>query len=450
MSRRRFIFLALVSFLAYFVVMARLFYLQIIKGSFYKELSKRNYVRKRILYPQRGEILDRKGEKLAYDLPRYMLLLDHQKLQDEGNLKEVLENLKGLFGIQLDYESLKKKKAIEPVLLMELKTQEDIDKFYNYSYKLPGVFINIVPTRGYPYGEICAHVVGYVGYPTGKLLEKYRDRIGTQSLLGMYGLERAFDKDLLGWVGAEEVMVNAMGRVMGVIGNKEPKKGNTLILSLDIRIQQIAYEVFRDSGHKAGAVLILSAKTGEVLALLSYPSFDPNSISDLWLEYSQNELRPLFNRATHGKYPPASVIKPALGIALLEKGISPKEGVVCKGSFELGNRKFFCWNRAGHGWEDLHRAIRDSCDVYFYYYGYYKLGPREIEEYLRNFSYAEEIPFDLPLIKGFIPTPEWKRKVKKEPWYGGDTVNMSIGQGFMKSTLFEQTFMMMAIANDGV
>ncbi|MFN3870880.1 MAG: penicillin-binding protein 2 [Aquificaceae bacterium] len=450
MSRRRFIFLALVSFLAYFVVMARLFYLQIIKGSFYKELSKRNYVRKRILYPQRGEILDRRGEKLAYDLPRYMLLLDHQKLQDEGNLKEVLENLKGLFGIQLDYESLKKKKAIEPVLLMELKTQEDIDKFYNYSYKLPGVFINIVPTRGYPYGEICAHVVGYVGYPTGKLLEKYKDRIGTQSLLGMYGLERAFDKDLLGWVGAEEVMVNAIGRVMGVIGNKEPKKGNTLILSLDIRIQQIAYEVFRDSGHKAGAVLILSAKTGEVLALLSYPSFDPNSISDLWLEYSQNELRPLFNRATHGKYPPASVIKPALGIALLEKGISPKEGVVCKGSFELGNRKFFCWNRAGHGWEDLHRAIRDSCDVYFYYYGYYKLGPREIEKYLRNFSYAEEIPFDLPLIKGFIPTPEWKRKVKKEPWYGGDTVNMSIGQGFMKSTLFEQTLMMMAIANDGV
>ncbi|MFN3599311.1 MAG: penicillin-binding protein 2 [Aquificaceae bacterium] len=450
MNRRRFIFLALVGFLAYLIVLARLFYLQIVKGGFYKELSKRNYVRKRILYPQRGEILDRRGEKLAYDLPRYMLLLDHQKLQDEGNLKEVLENLKNLFGIQLDYESLKKRKAIEPILLMELKTQEDIDKFYNYSYKLPGVFINVVPTRGYPYGEICAHVMGYVGYPRERQLKNYGDRIGAQSLLGMYGLERAFDTDLLGWIGAEEVMVNATGKVMGVIGNKEPEKGNTLILSLDIRIQQIAYEVFKDSGHKAGAVLILSARTGEVLALMSYPSFDPNNISDLWVQYSEDKFKPLFNRATHGKYPPASVIKPALGIAILEKGVSPKEGVVCKGSFELGNRNFFCWNRSGHGWENLHRAIRDSCDVYFYHYGYYKLGPRDMERYLRNFSYGEEIPFDLPLIKGFIPTPQWKKEVKKEPWYGGDTVNMSIGQGFMKSTLFEQTLMIMAIANDGV
>lgn len=450
MNRRRFIFLAVIGIFFYFIILLRLFYLQVIKGEFYRELSKRNYLRKRIIYPQRGDILDRRGEKLAYDVPRYMLMLDHQKLREEGSLKEVLEKLKDLFNIELNYESLKNKKAIEPIPLMELKTQEDIDRFYNHSHKLPGAFINTIPFREYPYGELCAHVIGYVGYPTEDHLKRYGDKIGVQSLVGMYGLEKAFDFDLLGKVGKEEVMVNAVGRVIGIIGHKEPEKGNTLLLSIDSRIQKIAYEVFKDSGHKAGGVLVLSAKTGEVLALLSYPSFDPNKIYELWNQYTEEKLRPLFNRVTHGRYPPASVIKTALGLSLLEKGISPKEGVLCSGSFQLGNRSFLCWNRSGHGWVNLKKAIRDSCDTYFYYYGYYKLGPREIERILRNFSYGEDIPFDLPLAKGFIPSPEWKRSEKKEAWYGGDTVNMSIGQGFIKSTLFEQTLMMMGIANDGV
>ncbi len=439
-----------VGIFVYAFIFLRLVYLQLFKGQYYKELAQRNYVRKRVIYPQRGDILDRRGEKLAYDTPRYILLLDHQKLQEEGNLREVLMNLEAIFGVKLDYEKIKRRKAIEPVFLTELKTQEEIDRFYNYSYKLPGVFINTVPTRNYPLGELCAHVVGYVSYPTERHYQQYVDRIGSQSLVGVYGLERAIDAELLGRVGAEEVMVNAVGRIIGDLGYKEPEKGITILTTIDSRIQKIAYEVFRESGHKAGAVLIMDTRTGEVLALLSYPSFDPNKIADLWSQYNSDKFRPLFNRATQGRYPPASVVKPALGIALLQKGVSPRDGVVCRGHFELGNRKFFCWNRAGHGWENLHGAIKDSCDVYFYHFGYYKLGPREMERVFRNFSYGEDIPFELPIAKGLIPTPEWKRSKTKEPWYGGDTVNMSIGQGYMKSTLFEQTLMMMAIANNGV
>ncbi|MCX8164823.1 MAG: penicillin-binding protein 2 [Aquificaceae bacterium] len=450
MNRRRFFLLILMGFIAYCIVLLRLFYLQVLKGGHYKELAQKNYVRKRLVYPQRGDILDRKGEKLAYDTPRYMLFLDHQKLRDGGDLKGVVDNLRELFGISIDHESIKKRKAVEPLLFMEIKSQEDLDKFYNHSYKLPGVFINTVPSRTYPHGEVCAHVLGYVAYPTENHIQKYKDEIGPQSLVGVQALERSFDGDLLGKVGAEEVMVNAVGRVVGKLDYVEPEKGKTLVTTLDLRIQRIAYEVFRDSGHKAGAVLILDARTGEVLALMSYPSFDPNRVSEFWEHYNEDKFKPLFNRVTSARYPPASVIKPALGVALLERGISAKEGVLCKGSFELGNRSFFCWNRSGHGWVNLHRAIKDSCDTYFYHYGYYKLGPREMERILRQFSYGEEVPFDLPLQKGFIPTPEWKKSKVKEPWYGGDTVNMSIGQGFLKSTLFEQGLMMMAIANNGV
>ncbi|MDW8032818.1 MAG: penicillin-binding protein 2 [Aquificaceae bacterium] len=449
MSRRRLLFLIFFGAFAYLLVVLRLLYLQVFKGKYYEELAQKNYIRRRVIYPQRGDILDRRGEKLAQDTPRYMLLLDHQKLQG-GGLEEVLANLKEVFGIEIQPESLKRRKAIEPLLLMELKTQEEIDRFYNHSYKLPGIFINTLPSRTYPQGEVCAHVVGYVTYPTEAHLQRYGERIGPQSLLGAQALERAFDEELLGKVGAEEVSVNAVGRITGKVGYVEPEKGTTIVTTIDLRIQRIAYEVFRDSGQKAGAVLLLDARTGEVLTLLSYPSFDPNKISELWEEYNKDKFKPLFNRVTHARYPPASVIKPALGIALLERGVSPKEGVVCKGSFELGKRDFFCWNRSGHGWVNLHKAIRDSCDVYFYHYGYYRLGPRDMERVLREFSYGEDIPFDLPLLRGFIPTPEWKRNKRREPWYGGDTVNMSIGQGFMKSTLLEQTLMMMAIANNGV
>ncbi|MDW8097734.1 MAG: penicillin-binding protein 2 [Aquificaceae bacterium] len=450
MNRRRFLFLSFLGLLVYLVVVLRLLYLQVFRGRHYKELAQKNYVRRRIIYPQRGEILDRRGEKLAHDVPKYMLLLDHQKLQEEEDLQRVVQALRELFGLELDPESLKRRRSVDPVILTELSTQEEIDRFYNHSYRLPGVFINTLPSRVYPHGELCAHVVGYVSYPNESYLQKHKQRVGPQSLVGTQALERSFDEDLLGKVGAEEVVVNATGRIVGNLGYVEPEKGKTLVTTIDLRIQRIAYEVFRDSGHKAGAVLILNARTGEVLALVSYPSFDPNRLSELWEQYQRDKLRPLFNRVTHARYPPASVIKAALGVALLEKGVSPTEGVMCRGRFKLGNRDFFCWLRSGHGWVDLRRAIRDSCDTYFYHYGYYRLGPREIERALRQFCYGEEVPFELPLLRGFVPTPEWKKSKKKESWYGGDTVNMSIGQGFMKATLVEQTLMMMAIANDGV
>ncbi|WP_448587826.1 penicillin-binding protein 2 [Thermocrinis sp.] len=450
MGRRNFILFFVLSFFLYLALLLRLFYLQVLKGEHYKELSKRNYIRRRIIYSQRGDILDRHGQRLAYDLPEYAIFLDPQITQERAILDKTLKNLSELFGIELSHEDIIKRKSVEPILIKKLENQSEIDKFYNNSYRLPGAFINMIPKRFYPFGEECSHILGYVGYPTEKHLEMFKDKISHQSLVGRQGLERSLEEALQGSVGAEELIVNATGRVVGTYKQTEPRRGNSVVLTIDSRIQKIAYDVFKSSGHKAGAILVLKADSGEVLALVSYPSYDPNRLYELWDEYQKNPLRPLFNRALQAYYPPGSVIKVGLAVGLLQEGVSPKEGVVCRGSFLMGNRNFYCWARSGHGWENLKGAIRDSCDVYFYHYCYHRLGPRKMEKILRQFSLGESVPFELPNASGIVPNPEWKRKNKKEPWYGGDTVNMSIGQGFLRSTLLQQCLMVMGIVNDGV
>ena len=366
MRRRNFLLVLLFSVFLYLALVFRLFYLQVFKGEYYKNLAKRNYIRRRVVYAQRGDILDRNGVKLAYDLPEYALFLDPQVIEEKSALEETLKNLDELFGIKLSYEFLQsKRRSVEPILLRKLEGQGELDKFYNNSYRLPGVFINMLPKRFYPFGEECAHFLGYVGYPTQDHMEKYRERISFQSLVGRQGLERVLDEKLLGWVGAEELIVNAVGKVIGTYKETAPKKGNSLVLTIDSRIQKITFEIFKASGHKAGAIIVLRADTGEVLALMSYPSYDPNLIYDRWEDYQKDPMNPLFNRALNAFYPPGSVIKVSLAIGLLQEGVNPKEGIFCRGKFSLGNRDFYCWLRSGHGWENIRTAIRDSCMFIF-------------------------------------------------------------------------------------
>ncbi|NAZ07082.1 MAG: penicillin-binding protein 2, partial [Thermocrinis sp.] len=210
MRRRNFLLVLLLSVFLYLALVFRLSYLQIFKREYYKNLAKRNYIRRRVVYAQRGDILDRNGVKLAYDIPEYALFLDPQLIEEKSTLEETLKNLDELFGIKLSYEFLQsKKRSVEPILLRKLESQEELDKFYNNSYRLPGVFINMLPKRFYTFGEECAHLLGYVGYPTQEHMEKYKERISFQSLVGRQGLERVFDEELLGWVGTEELIVNA-------------------------------------------------------------------------------------------------------------------------------------------------------------------------------------------------------------------------------------------------
>lgn len=449
MNRRKFILLLSFFVGIFLLIFSRLFQVQVLNRERYRELSKRNYLRVRNLYPPRGDIYDRNGEKLAYDEPRYVLSLDYNRLNKE-ELKKLEISLKETFGIELSKVIEEQKSGIEPIRLKENLTQEELDLYYSNAYRLPGVFIETVPKRVYPFGKKLCHVIGYVGYPSKEELNKYGDKIAPKSFVGQLGIEKSMDDVLLGELGREEVMINAVGKVLKTLNRKEPKKGKSLILTIDMRMQSIVEDVFYESGQPAGAVVLMNAKTGEILALASFPGYDPNRVYDEWEKLSKNKLNPMFNRATSGRYPPASVLKVAVSYAILEtKTASPWEKVLCTGSFYLGNRRFFCWDIYGHGSVNMIKALQDSCDVYYYTFGY-DLGPSMIISYARKFGYGEDIPLEIPVKRGFLPTPEWKQRRLGEPWYDGDTVNLSIGQGYMLSTLMEQTLMMMGIVNNGV
>ena len=448
MSRRRFIFLAGVLLSAFLLILGRLVQIQILQRDRFKELSRRNYIKRRTLYPPRGDIYDRRGETLAYDEPRYVLTLDHRRVKPE-ELKNLRDRIKELFGIPIE-EVIKKHRSSEPVRIKEDLSEEDLEKYYANSFDLPGVYVETVPKRVYPYEERLCHILGYVGYPTKADFRRLGKRIGSGSFVGKLGIERSMDKELLGRLGREEVMVNALGRVLKTIRREEPIKGNSLFLTVDLRMQKIVEEVFLESGQVAGAVVLVNAKTGEILALASFPRFNPNMVYQNWEKIRKNKLKPMFNRAIRGRYPPASVLKVPVSLAILETGTaSPWEKVLCTGSFYLGNRKFYCWDTEGHGAVNLTDALRDSCDIYFYTFGY-EMGPSMIIRYAQKFGYGEKVPLEVPVKRGFLPSPEWKRRRFGEPWYDGDTVNLSIGQGFMLSTLMEQSLMMMGIVNNGV
>ena len=448
MKRRSFLVMLLSAIGSFIGITVNLFRLQILEGEKYRELSERNYIRRRYLYPPRGNIHDRNGKKIAYDIPRYVMMLDANRLRKK-ELKKVIQELRKLFGIYLDEKKVLGK-GFEPSIVKTDLTSSEIEKFYRNKHRLPGVFIEAMPKRIYPLKDLGSHVIGYVGYPGTKDFKRLKKQIGSNSFVGKMGIERSLDNILTGELGEEKVMVNAIGKIVKVLERKEPKKGNSVKLTIDMRFQKIVEDVFKESGHPAGAVILLNASTGEVLALASFPNFNPNTVYEDWKSLSKNPLKPFFNRAIRGLYPPASVFKVPIAYAtLVTKTKSSWDIVYCGGSFKLGDRKFSCWKRWGHGKVNLIKSLQDSCDVYYYTVGY-ELGPTKIGYYAKKFCYGEKIPFELPIRRGFIPTPAWKKRRFKEPWYDGDTVNMSIGQGFLLSSLMEQTLMMMGIANNGV
>ncbi|MBM37638.1 MAG: penicillin-binding protein 2 [Woeseia sp.] len=451
----RVILVSVVLFFLLGLVVARLVQLQVFNHELFAEKSQGNRIRIQAVPPIRGLIFDRNGEVIAENLPAYQLELIPEQVV---NIRDTLERLSivGLINFK-DIPSLEKQinnqQRFKPVTLKFRMTEEEIAKFATQRPRFPGVNFQSRLVRHYPHGELFAHSVGYVGALSIKDLERLdSSQYAASSHTGKTGVEISFENKLHGKVGFEHLITNARGRqvpadktqlLKSLPQNEMPYPGLNIYLSLDVRLQRKAYKELKD---KRGSIVALNPKTGEILALVSAPSFDPNLFAAGMSKSQYNELennsnRPLFNRAVRGTYPPGSTIKPMLSLAALQTGATNLTSkTLCTGYFQLeGNeRRYLDWKPDGHGLIGLHDAIAQSCNVYFYEISD-ELGIDNMHKYLTQFGLGRKTGIDIfGERNGLMPSKEWKQNTfqsqEDKHWYQGETVIAAIGQGFMLAT----------------
>jgi penicillin-binding protein 2 len=424
------------------LLISRLIFLQVYNHEHFTTLSQDNRIRLQPLPPTRGLIFDRNGVLLAENLPAYQLDLIPEDVPD---LPATLQSLRQIIMIRdEDIErfkrELKRHRSFDSVPLRYRLTPEELARFAVDRHRFPGVEIHAGLTRYYPYGPLLAHVIGYVGAPDEKDLRHVEESnyLGTTHI-GKTGIEAYYENSLHGRTGYQHVEVNAQGRAMRVLTKESPVAGSDLYLSIDIDLQKKAQEALQDFN---GAVVAIAPATGEVLAMVSTPSFDPNLFVDgidreTYKGLNLDRERPLFNRVLHGQYPPGSTIKPFMGIADLDSGQPlSSRGIFCPGYYQFPSspHRYRDWKHEGHGQTNLHKAIMESCDVYFYQLSL-QLGIERMHDYLSRFGFGQRTGVDLPGERAaLVPSPAWKRRVQHQPWYRGDTLITAIGQGSMLVT----------------
>jgi penicillin-binding protein 2 len=372
----------------------------------------------------------------AHDLETTVENLAHFLNQSAAHTQEVLNRATG----RPPFEEIVVKRDLDWGEVVAIEThQED----------LPGVSMRITPRRHYPEGEVLAHVLGYVGEVTRDDLQingSYR----SGDLIGKAGLERVFDEQLRGLDGGRQIEVDALGRELRVLDQREAVPGSTLVLSIDLELQRVAAASL---GENTGAIVALEPNSGDVLAMVSRPSFDPNQFTRgiptaVWQKLVAHPQRPLTHRALQGRYPPGSTFKFIVAAAALEEGlINPFNEIECRGSYRFGKREFRCWRDGGHGTVNLREAIARSCDVFFYQVGQ-RLGVNTIARYARRFGLGKPTGIALGHEQGgLVPDTEWKQQRFGEPWYPGETLPVAIGQGYVSVTPLQ---MAQAVAVIGV
>lgn len=425
------------------VLIARLYYLQVIQYDYHSTLSENNRVHVQPIPPSRGLIYDRNGLVVADNRPSFSLSMTRERAGDwAGVLDTIVEVLQLSPDDRAIFEKRMKqgRRPFEPVPILFELTEEQIALVAVNQFRLPGVEVVAQLVRHYPQGAHFAHSVGYVGRINEKEL-KSLDPVaysGTHHI-GKTGIERFYENELHGQVGYEEVETNARGRVLRVLKRTDPVPGKDIVLSLDIHLQEAAEAAL---GGRRGAVVALDPNTGEVLAMVSAPSFDPNlfvtGISfKAYAELRDSIDRPLFNRILRGLYPPGSTIKPAVAIAGLDGGaVTPGSRVFDPGYYQLPNydHKYRNWNRSGDGWVDLDTAIMRSNDTYFYDLAH-KLGIDKLSTYMNKFGIGQKVSLDMfEESPGLMPSREWKRTTRRQAWFPGETLILGIGQGYMQAT----------------
>lgn len=461
------------------VLISRLFYLQVVQHAFYAVLAHENKIVSEIVPGDRGMILDRFGTVIVDNRPAwnvYLLpdsfLAGKREIDKQARAGATIDRLAHILQVEPD-EIWGKVRAnsgrlrFRPVLVREDAGWDEISRIEEINLRANGVFIRTEPVREYKYGGIGAHFLGYIHEVNAdeltRLKKEYPDHGYRQgNLVGQQGIEAMTEPWLRGRDGYRELIVNAFGgevdeAVLRELGfdadNQPPVPGNNVVLTLDWDLQLVAEEAL---GGKHGAVVAMNPRTGEVLAMVSHPTFDPSQFARGISQEEYNELlhapgRPLYSKAIQGQYPPGSTWKPFVAIAGLEEGVIGDEefAPVCRGRLRVGRRWFHCWRRGGHGEVDLLLGLKQSCDVYFYRVGQ-ELGIDRIAKYARLFGFGTESNIGLAEEKsGLVPTEEWKERVKGEPWQAGETLPCAIGQGFNLVTPIQLARGTAAIANGG-
>ncbi|HAT1879228.1 TPA: penicillin-binding protein 2 [Legionella pneumophila] len=425
------------------ILILRLAFLQISEFKRYQTLSLKNQMSVIPIAPPRGVILDRNGVLLAENIPVYVLEITPERVKD---MKQTLTKLRELIPsiTDEDIDSFNKtrlqNRSFVPIPIKLKLSQEEVATFASNQYHFRGVSIKARLMRHYPLGEITAHALGYVGRINIQELKQVDStNYRATNFIGKAGIEKYYEDILHGKVGYQMVETDVSGRTLRIINKVNPHSGAKLYLSIDARLQEAAYNALKD---KRGAVVVINSRNGEVLAMVSSPSFDPNifvsGVSKADYKVLSNALqRPLFNRAVRGVYPPASTIKPFVGLAGLDKGfITTTTEIYDPGKYKLptSSHVYRDWKKTGHGVINFKRAITVSCDTFFYQLGN-KMGISNIEDMLVKFGLGQLTHVDLhEEANGVIPSARWKRQTKGVSWYPGDTLISAIGQGFMLAT----------------
>jgi len=425
----------------------RFWYLSILQGDWYKQKSEQNRVRVFSLSPIRGSICDRNSQVLAEDIPRFRLIYEKGGMEVE----EIEKRVERILGRELS-PPFPERGAGEIILIDPLSLEEAI-KIEEAQNDLPGVMVETYPVRHYPRGEPFAHVVGYVGKINAEELESlYSEGYEMEDRIGKVGVEREYESLLRGEKGYRRIEVDALGRVIRVLDYRSPYFKNSVTLTLDGELQEYSYELL---GNRNGVIIVGDPYTGELLALVSKPGFDPQLLSwgmtaEEWNTLSQNQDKPLTNRALQALYPPGSLFKLVIATGALEEGLTDgNRKIFCPGFLDYNGWRYPCWRRGGHGAVSIEEAIAQSCNVTFYTLGL-ELGADRIINWSGRLGVGRPSGIDLPGEKtAFLPTPEWKKRQLKEMWYPGDTINLSIGQGYLLVTPLEMYRVVSSIATRG-
>jgi penicillin-binding protein 2 len=465
--RMRVFVASIVVVVAFALLVSRLVYLQVARHQDLSEQAENNRTSIVPVVPNRGLILDRNGIALATNYSAYTLEIMPSRLP--GSLDRTIEELSQVVEIQArDKRRFKKlleeSKSFESLPIRTRLTDEEVARFAAQSYRFPGVDIKARLFRNYPYGELASHVIGYIGrvnQAEKAVIETWgedeQDNYRGTEYIGKLGVEQSYETQLHGISGVEQVETSAGGRAMRKLASQPSTPGNTVVMSIDIKLQRLIEDLY---GERRGALVAMDPKTGEVLAFVSKPTFDPNLFvdgidSENWQALNESIDKPLLNRALRGTYPPGSTYKPFMALAALETGKrTPQQVIHDPGFFNFGGHRFRDDKEGGHGSVDMYKSIVQSCDTYYYMLAN-DLGVDTIHDQMQRLGFGELTGIDiLGESRGLLPSTHWKRAAYRKPeqqkWYAGETISLGIGQGYNNFTVLQLANALSVLANDGV